>query len=101
MRTVKLNPEDVRESFKLAFEGVKHLTTLSAGSFVLIATFLKDIFPKGQDNTLALPLGDKVLVSASFLFFALSLVFSAFSLWNLATIVRSRREFHEKKGAVR
>jgi hypothetical protein len=40
-----VHADDVRESFKLGFEAVKHLTTLSAGSLVLIATFLKDIFP--------------------------------------------------------
>jgi hypothetical protein len=33
------------KSLKQGFELAKHLTTLNAGSIVLIATFLKDIFP--------------------------------------------------------
>ena len=90
-----VHADDVRESFKLGFEAVKHLTTLSAGSFVLIATFLDGIFP----NQLAE--GDKWLVALSFLFFAISLVISVYSLWRLATMVRSRRPYERKKPKIR
>ncbi len=90
-----VHADDVRESLKLAFEAVKHLTTLSAGSFVLIATFLKDIFPK------ELARGDKILVGSAFLCFAVSLVFSAFSMWRLSTLMRSRREYPKKKRKIR
>jgi hypothetical protein len=90
-----VHADDVREGFKLAFEAVKNISTLSAGSLVLIATFLKDIF----DNELAT--GDKVLVSLSFLCFAVSLVLAAFSMWRLSTLIRSRREYITKKRKIR
>jgi hypothetical protein len=93
---VHLRADDVQESFKLGFEGVKHLTTLNAGSFVLTATFLKDIFPKKQDGSLALDPFDEFLIGISFVFFAASLTLSAFSLWGLATLLRSRRLYQEK-----
>ena len=95
-QVVYLRAEDVQESFKQGFEGVKHLTTLNAGSFVLIATFLKDIFPKKSDGSLNVAPFDQILIGASFLFFALSLAFSAFSLWGLATLLRSRKDFRKK-----
>ncbi len=90
-----VHADDVRESLKLAFEAVKHLTTLNAGSFVLLATFLTDIFPE------ELTRGDKILVGSAFLCFAGSLVFSAFSMWRLATLMRSRREYARKKKKIR
>ena len=90
-----LREENVQESFKLGFDGVKHLATLNAGSFVIIATFLKDIFPK-QDGRLALDLFDKFLIGASFVFFAASLAFSAFSLWGFAVLLRSESPLEEK-----
>ena len=93
---VHLRAEDVQESFKQGFEGVKHLTTLNAGSFVLIATFLKDIFPKQKDGGLAVDPFDQILIGLSFLFFALSLAFSAFSLWGLASLLRSTKLYQEK-----
>jgi hypothetical protein len=90
-----VHADDVRESFKLGFEAVKHLTTLSAGSFVLIATFLDRIFPN------RLVKDDKVLIALSFLCFAVSLVISVYSLWRLATMVRSRRSYERKKPKIR
>jgi hypothetical protein len=33
------------EAIKVAYDSFKYLTTLNAGSIVLIVTFLKDIFP--------------------------------------------------------
>jgi hypothetical protein len=92
-----VHADDVRESFKLGFEAVKHLTTLSASSFVVIATFLKDIFPKPNK----LVTEDKVLIALAFLCFAISLVISVYSLWRLATMVRSRRPYERKKPKIR
>ena len=40
-----VHSDDIRESFKLAFESVKHLTTLSASTLAVFATFLDRIFP--------------------------------------------------------
>jgi hypothetical protein len=92
-----VHADDIRESFKLAFESVKHLTTLSAGSLALFATFLDRIFPspKDLDNEV------KVLISISFASFILSLVLSAFSMWRIAGLVRSRRAYDKKKRRIR
>jgi thioredoxin-dependent peroxiredoxin len=75
-------------SITLGFEAVKQLTTLAAGSTVLIATFLKDIFPKlaEQGNML------KWTVSGAFLFFGASLVAATYSLGGLAVMSRSWKQ---------
>lgn len=49
-----------------------YLTTLNAGSIVLIATFLRDIFPKTEGGVLDVALYVKLLIAASFLFFGIS-----------------------------
>ncbi len=92
-----VHADDIRESFKLAFESVKHLTTLSAGSLALFATFLDRIFPSpGKlDNEV------KVLIGTSFASFILSLVLAAFSMWRIAGLVRSRRAYDKKKRRIR
>jgi hypothetical protein len=90
-----VHSDDIRESFKLAFESVKHLTTLSAGSLALFATFLDRIFPPAMDNEV------KGLISISFATFILSLVLSAFSMWRIAGLVRSRRDYEKKKRRIR
>jgi hypothetical protein len=52
------------------FESIKHLSALSAGSVVLIATFMTDIFPRDM-----IPV-TKGLIAVSFLSFGLALVSS-------------------------
>jgi hypothetical protein len=69
--------ETVTEIIKLSFDNLKHLTTLNAGSIVLIATFLKDIFP-GVKGTLDVGPGIKLLVTASFICFGASLALSVY-----------------------
>ena len=88
--------EDVKESIKLGFEAVKHLTTLTAGSIVVIATFLKDIFPSADGPSTLHPLL-KVLVAASFVALGLSLVASAFCLWGFSVMPRSRKPWPVNK----
>ena len=61
----------------------KHLTTLSAGSLVLIATFLKDIFPK-HDGLLDVGFGLKLLIGASFVSLGLSLLSSVWFMQRLS-----------------
>lgn len=85
-----VHSDDVRESFKLAFDSVKHLMTLSGAVLAVFATFLHDIFPSNLDTEV------KVLISLSFVLLILSLVFSAFSLWRIAGLVRSRRQYEKK-----
>jgi hypothetical protein len=60
------------ETFKTIHENYKHLTTLNAGSILLIGTFLKDIFPAPEQISLV----TKVLIAGAFLLFAISLVSS-------------------------
>jgi hypothetical protein len=90
-----VHADDIRESFKLAFESVKHLTTLSAGTLALFATFLNGIFPKEPGHEI------RLLIGSSFAFLILSLVCSAFSLQRIAGLMRSRREYGKKKRRVR
>jgi hypothetical protein len=93
-----VHADDIRESFKLAFESVKQLTTLSAASLALFATFLDRIFPTKPsklDNEI------KVLIGVSFASFILSLVLSAFSMWRISGLVRSRRAYDKKKRRIR
>jgi len=47
--------QDLSESIKLAFEAAKHLTTLNAGSIVVIGTFLSMIFPTDSQGILMVP----------------------------------------------
>jgi hypothetical protein len=68
---------DVAEVIKLGFEWMKQLTTLSAGSIVVIGTFLSNIFPTDKQGTLTMPLGIKLLIGAAFVCFGVSLIVSA------------------------
>ena len=65
------------EGYKLLVDASKHLTTLNAGSIVVIGTFLKDIFPTEQ-GTLAVGPFIKGLIAASFVCFGVSLILAAF-----------------------
>jgi hypothetical protein len=40
------------EAQKLGYDAVKHLTTLSSGTIVILATFLKDFYPTPEWNFL-------------------------------------------------
>jgi hypothetical protein len=66
------------EYVKVATDTQKHLTTLSAGSLVLIGTFLKDIFSATTLDVEWMGVSIiKWLIALSFLFFVVSLVVSA------------------------
>jgi len=73
------------KSQDLAFEAFKHLTTLNAGSIVLISTFLKDIFPKDQQGHLSVDPMSTVLIVLSFLLFGMSLAGSTYTMYWIAT----------------
>jgi hypothetical protein len=81
-------PLAVRESIKSGFETVKQLTTLSAGSTVLLATFLKDIFPGDLGD---LTVRVKWTIVAAFLFFGLTLIAATISLVGFSLMLRSRK----------
>ena len=74
-----LNEEYDENVLSLPFETAKHLTTLTAGSIVLIGTFLKDIFPRDpQTDTLSLSDFSTMLVGAAFILFAFSLLTASY-----------------------
>jgi hypothetical protein len=85
---LKKDPDAVRESLKSGFETVKQLTTLSAGSTVLLATFLKDIFPGDLAN---LTVRVKVVVVFAFSLLTLSPMTAISSLVGFSGMLRSRR----------
>src|SRR5215203_5259556 len=72
----------------------KHLTTLSAGSIVLIATFLKDIFPRSDNGDLTMNLGLKLFIAASFVLLGISLISSVRSTICIANPNSSLRSPH-------
>jgi hypothetical protein len=99
-RSTRLHADDVRESFRLGYESVKQVTTLTAGSFLLSATFLDTIF-RSAGSAAHLAPDVKILIGGAFLCFVLSLVFATFSMWRIAALVRSRREYYRKKFKIR
>ena len=76
----EIRDEDIQyvtEEVKLSFDNLKQLTTLNAGSIVLIGTFLNDIFPSTKGILDVSPI-IKLLITASFICFGLSLALSAY-----------------------
>src|SRR5215211_1743744 len=76
----------ITEGPKLLFEASKQLTTLNAGSIVVIGTFLRDIFPTEQ-GTLAVGPFIKGLIAASFVCFGVSLILATFIMLYFSRIV--------------
>jgi hypothetical protein len=82
-----LNDREVKETKEkesLGFEIFKHLTTLNAGSIVLIGTFLGDIFPKDPQGNLSVGWLTAWVIAFSFVWFGLSLVASTFCMYQFA-----------------
>jgi hypothetical protein len=79
---------DLTESIKLAFEDFKHLTTLNAGSIVLIGTFLQGIFPS-ENGTLTVGLGIKLLIALSFFCFGASLALASLVMYQYTRVLRN------------
>jgi hypothetical protein len=71
---------DPTEGIKLGFDNMKQLTTLNAGSIVLIGTFLTNIFPT-KDGSLATGPTIKALIAAAFILFGVLLLLSAYSMF--------------------
>jgi hypothetical protein len=78
---------DLTESLKVAFETTKQLTTLCAGSIVVIGTFLKDIFPS-KNGSLAVGVGMKLLITLAFISFGLSLIVSCYGMLSYSRSLR-------------
>jgi hypothetical protein len=74
---------DYTEVIKLGFETNKHLTTLNAGSIVIIGTFLSDIFPTDNQGALTVPGCIEVLVGLAFVGFGVSLISAILTLYSI------------------
>jgi|WetSurMetagenome_2_1015567.scaffolds.fasta_scaffold818177_1 hypothetical protein len=61
----KSPPEVVMKGFELSYDSIKHLTTISTGSILLIIGFLEKLFPKPEW---------KFLVGIALLTFALTIL---------------------------
>src|SRR5919205_2269923 len=82
------------EGHKLLYDALKHLTTLSTGSILLLTTFLKEIF---QDNRRC-----EVLIPISLWLFILSIIFSVITMIILSDSVfrfKERMEMGSRKGS--
>src|SRR5215217_5943542 len=77
---------DLTESYKVILDVIKQLTTLNAGSIVVIGTFLSDIFPTEQ-GTLAVGPFLKGLIAASFVCFGVSLLLSTFLMSYFSRVI--------------
>jgi hypothetical protein len=75
-RPIEVKLSDVAETVRLGFEAMKQIATLSAGSIVVIGTFLSNIFPTDEQGALTVPLYTKLLIGAAFVGFGVSLFFS-------------------------
>ena len=62
------------------FDTNKHLTTLSAGATVLIATFMKDIFPELPTGALNLAAPAKIVIFVAFAAFFISTIASVLAM---------------------
>jgi hypothetical protein len=81
---------DVTEVITLGFEWMKQLTTLSAGSIVVIGTFLSNIFPTDNQGALTVPWYIELCLGAAFVCFGTSLIVSAVAM----NTYRGILEFH-------
>ena len=83
--SVERRRQALLDYFKLSHDTQKHLTTLTAGSIVLISTFLKDIFPKGKNGILLIGMPIIVLIAVSFFCFGCSLLGATWLLGRYST----------------
>jgi hypothetical protein len=89
---------DLTESYKVIVEASKHLTTLNAGSVVVIGTFLSNIFPTEQ-GTLAVGPLIKGLIASSFVCFGVSLILATLIMifFARAIIIMAERAWLEPR----
>jgi hypothetical protein len=80
--------KEEQEGAKLLHDACKHLTTLSSGSIVILATFL----------TKAPILHAKSFLIAALILLVISVASSSWAIFNLAVYVR---DYHNKKKATR
>jgi hypothetical protein len=76
------------DSYQVAGDAVKQVATLSAGSIVVIGTFLTDIFPSNKQGVLQTVPVIKLLITAAFALFVVSLISSAVTMYRYAKVLR-------------
>ncbi len=79
------------ESQKLSYDAFKHLTTLSTGSILLLATFLKDLFSKPVH---------KEFIFWIFLSFVVSVMGSVLMMFVVAYAVNNKGELNGKPSQI-
>jgi hypothetical protein len=75
------------EYFTAAIDSVKHLTTLSAGAIVLIATFLSDVFTRRDLAYSWMGVSINTLIILSLLSFGISLGASLWLIWKYRVVI--------------
>jgi hypothetical protein len=87
-----LEQKAFREGLELTHDSMKHLTTLSTGSFVIVTTFLEKPFTNPALGT---------LLSISVVFLFLSIVFSTVTMLAMSRIMMGvdidRKEFDQSR----
>lgn len=73
--------ETEREGIKLLYDTFKHLTTLSTGSIVILATFLKDVFPNPEWQ---------ILSSVVFVLFLVSTISAVLVMLGYGELLRTK-----------
>jgi hypothetical protein len=100
-------PPEYGVSVQLAFDTAKQLTTLNAGSIVLIGTFLKDIFPS-KNGVLDVGPETRLLIAVSFISFGVSLILGTYAMYLYHALLRrimlgeyTRPEPHTRTSRIR
>ena len=78
---VENRQKQILEVSKISFESMKHLTTLSTGSIVLMITFLEKLFSTNREWT--------GLIGAALICFVVSILTAASSLIQLTNLLTS------------
>lgn len=86
--------EEEKESIKLIFDTNKHITTLSAGSSVLLVTFMKDLLPKNEQGGLAVGTVQVYLIVVSLACFGLVICFAAYAMHKCSVWMRNPVAYH-------
>jgi hypothetical protein len=89
--------EEEKESIKLIFDTNKHITTLSAGSSLLLVTFMKDLLPKNAQGGLAVTEIEVLLIVFSLICFGLVICFAAYAMHKCSIWMRNPVAYHRDK----
>lgn len=80
--------EDEKESIKLIFDTNKHITTLSAGSTLLLVTFMKDLLPTDAQGHLAVGRLELFFVVCSLACFGFVICLAAYTMHKCSVWMR-------------